>query len=75
MSSSCMGAENFVARKRFGEEGSPLDNSLKVSASIGMVTEGRLMMLVVHGFFIFSFSAINTAKVCSSPQEFLVGVS
>ncbi|XP_066016086.1 uncharacterized protein [Pocillopora verrucosa] len=62
-----MGTENFVACKRFGAEGRPPNNSLKVSASIGMVTDERLTMLVVGGFFMFSFSATNTAKVCSKP--------
>ena len=66
-SSSWMGTENFVARKRFSAEGSPPNNSLKVSVSIGMVTDARLTMLVVGGFFMFSFSATNTAKVCSKP--------
>ena len=62
-----MGTENFLARKRFGAEGSPPNNSLKVWASIGMVTDARLTMLVVGGFFMLSFSATNTAKVCSKP--------
>ena len=66
-SSSRMSTENFVARKRFDAEGRPPNNSLKVSASIGMVTDAGLTMLVVGGFFMFGFAATNTAKVSSKP--------
>ena len=55
--------------ERFGAEGSLPNNSLKVSASISMETETRLTMLVSGGFFMFSFLAINTDKVCSKPGD------
>ena len=67
MSSSRTGTENLVTRKRFGAEGSLLNNSLKVLGSIGIVMEARLAMLVVRGFFIFNFSVMRTLKVCSKP--------
>lgn len=67
MSSWRTGTENLVTRKRFGAEGSLLNNSLKVSGSIGIVMETRLAMLVVRGFFIFNFSVMRTLKVCSKP--------
>ena len=66
VSSSWTGTENLATCNRFGAEGSPLNNSRKVSESIGMVTEARLTILVVGGFFIFSFSAISTAKSAAS---------
>ena len=53
-----------MARKTFGAEGSLQNNSLKVSGSIGTVTETGLTMLVDGGFFIFNFSATRTLKVC-----------
>ena len=56
-----------LATERFGAEGRPPKRSKNVSEFIGMVTDARLIMLVVGGFFMFSFSATYTAKVCSKP--------
>ena len=67
MSSSRISTEKLTTCKRFEAEGSLLNSSRKVSASIGIVTEMGLTMLVLGGFFIFSFSATNTANVCSKP--------
>ena len=57
MSSSSMGTKNLTFPtncKRFGAEGSLLKSSLKVLASIGMVTEVCLTMLVLGGFLFVS---------------------
>lgn len=72
MSSWRTGTENLVTRKRFGAEGSLLNNSLKVSGSIGIVMETRLAMLVVRGFFIFKFFGDENAQGLQQARVALV---
>ena len=72
LSSSATVTKNLVfpyALNGLGAEGSLENNFLKVSPSMGMLTDTRLTMLLLGAVFTLSFWAINTAKVCSIPGD------
>ena len=72
LSNSAIGTENLTfpyACKGLGAEANLQNNSLKVSPSMGMLTDVRLTILLLGTVFTFSFWAINTAKVCRSTRR------
>ena len=72
LSNLAIGTENLTfpyACKGLGAEGNLQNNSLKVSPSLGMLTDVCLTILLLGAVFTSSFWAINTAKVCRNPES------